>query len=233
MGKGTGFIVTCEHAGNQVPAEYIHLFAGYEGLLAGHRGWDPGALECARELASRLGAPLFFSTVTRLLVDLNRSPGHPGLFSEATQGLSPEEKAGILDRYHRPHWTAIEAELRRCMEGGTTVVHIAVHSFTPVLDGKERRADIGLLYDPGRKQERDYCERWRAALRGRFPCFAVRRNYPYLGVADSLPTALRRRFPEGYLGIEIEINQRFPLGGGEDWKEMKRAVVETPPAAGG
>ncbi len=227
----TGFIVTCEHAGNEVPAGYAHLFAGYEGLLESHRGWDPGAIECARELASRLGAPLFFSTVTRLLVDLNRSLGHPGLFSEATRGLSPEEKAGILDRYHRPHWTAVEAELRRRTEGGSTVVHIAVHSFTPVLDGKERRADIGLLYDPGRKQERDYCGRWRAALHGRFPCFAVRRNYPYLGVADSLPTALRRRFPKGYLGIEIEINQRFPLGDPGVWGNVMRVVAETVPEA--
>ncbi|MEF3167814.1 MAG: N-formylglutamate amidohydrolase [Deltaproteobacteria bacterium] len=181
MGKRTGFIITCEHAGNQVPAEYVHLFAGYEGLLAGHRGWDPGALECARELASRLKAPLLFSTVTRLLVDLNRSPGHPGLYSEATRGLSQEEKARIFALYHRPHWRAVEAQVERFIDAGRCVVHIAVHSFTPVLDGEERR-----------------------------------------------------RFPEdAYMGIEIEINQRFPLGGGEDWEEMKRAVVETPPAADG
>lgn len=233
MGKETGYIVTCEHAGNDVPSEYARLFRGREAILGGYRGWDPGALECARALASKLSAPLFFSTVTRLLVDLNRSYGHPALFSEVTLGLSRKEKAVILDHYHRPHWSAVEAEVRQRTESRMTTVHIAVHSFTPVLDGVVRRADIGLLYDPGRKQELDYCRRWRDALRGRFPDFAVRRNYPYRGVANSLPTALRRRFPEwSYIGIEIEINQRFPLGGGKLWEEMKRAVVETVPAAG-
>jgi predicted N-formylglutamate amidohydrolase len=77
-------IVTCEHGGNHVPPPYRALFRGRERLLASHRGWDPGALTAARELARVLRAPLIFSRVTRLLIDLNRSPGHRALFSAVT-----------------------------------------------------------------------------------------------------------------------------------------------------
>ena len=44
----------------------------------------------AEPLAKALAAPLF--TVTRLLVDCNRSPGHRQLFSEFSRTLSPEER---------------------------------------------------------------------------------------------------------------------------------------------
>jgi predicted N-formylglutamate amidohydrolase len=36
----------------------------------------------------------------------------------------------------------------------------------------------------------------------------VRRNAPYRGRDDGLPTALRRRFaPRHYLGVELEVSQ--------------------------
>ena len=35
------------------------------------------------------------------------------------------------------------------MSRGRRVIHISSHSFTPELNGKVRRADVGLLYDPG------------------------------------------------------------------------------------
>jgi predicted N-formylglutamate amidohydrolase len=92
-------------------------------------------------------------------------------------------------------------------------VHIAVHSFTGVLRGEERNAEISLLYDPARPGEVDLCNRWIAALRELFPEFRVRRNYPYRGNADGLTTWLRRRFPNPqYAGIELELNQTLLAG---------------------
>ena len=49
-------VVTCEHAGNVVPERYRPLFVGHEHLLPTHRGWDPGALLLAREMAERFDA---------------------------------------------------------------------------------------------------------------------------------------------------------------------------------
>src|SRR5690606_36771859 len=85
---GWRVVVSAEHAGNRVPAEYRALFRGREALLASHRGWDPGTATLAAALAHRLGAALFLADVTRLVVDLNRSPSHPGVFSEITRALS-------------------------------------------------------------------------------------------------------------------------------------------------
>ena len=37
----------------------------------------------------------------------------------------------------------------------------------------------------------------------------MRYNYPYLGKADGFTTYLRKQFQTHYLGIEIEINQKY------------------------
>ena len=88
--------VTCEHAGNVVPKEYAHLFVGHEHLLPTHRGWDPGALLLAREMAERLGAPLYFDKTTRLLADLiaQRRQGRPPTSRPAHACLGQGEHQG-------------------------------------------------------------------------------------------------------------------------------------------
>ena len=72
-------VITCEHGGNRIPVPYRDLFRGQQRQLASHRGYDPGALVMGRALAAAFAAPLVVSTVSRLLVDLNRSVGHPRL----------------------------------------------------------------------------------------------------------------------------------------------------------
>jgi predicted N-formylglutamate amidohydrolase len=209
-------LLTCEHAGNRIPRAYASLFRGCRRLLAGHRGYDFGALACARGLRRRLQAPLLAGRYSRLLVDLNRSPAHPALFSERTRALSRPEKERLLARHYHPHRQEVEGWIRARVAAGGTVVHVAVHSFTPVLDGVARRADIGLLYDPARRSESALCRRWRAALRDAAGAgLVVRRNYPYRGVSDGLTRYLRTRFAAArYAGIELEINQRLLRNGG-------------------
>ena len=106
-------VVTCEHAGNVVPERYRPLFDGHEHLLPTHRGWDPGALLLAREMAERFHAPLYFDETTRLLVDLNRSVGNPELHSEATRHLSLRERREILEAYYHPHRKRVAAAIGR------------------------------------------------------------------------------------------------------------------------
>ena len=78
-------VITCEHGGNRIPSPYRDLFHAHQALLDSHRGFDPGALIMAKALATAFAAPLVASTVSRLLVDLNRSVGHPRLHYEATR----------------------------------------------------------------------------------------------------------------------------------------------------
>ncbi|HMN97480.1 MAG TPA: N-formylglutamate amidohydrolase [Phycisphaerales bacterium] len=218
------FLVTCEHGGNRVPAAWRELFTGHEALLASHRGWDPGALSIARALARRLDAPAIVSTTTRLLVDLNRSPGNPRVFSELTRPLAIATRRTLLARHHAPHHARVVATIEGLLERHERVVHLGVHSFTPVLEGRVRAIDVALLYDPARPLERRFADRWLAALAALRPDLRLRRNAPYAGVADGLTTLLRRRFPaRRYLGIELEVSQRLAP---ED-RAVRRALVES------
>ena len=228
MAKTDHFLITCEHGGNRIPSRYQSLFAGFEELLQTHRGYDAGALALARELARALVAPLFVSTTSRLLVDLNRSIGHPRLYSEATRDAPATVRGEILEGYYLPHRNRVEADIAKAVARGCRVIHIASHSFTPEIDGAVRDADIGLLYDPARSGEAELCRRWQAQLKVCVPELKVRRNYPYAGKSDGLTAYLRRRFPaEVYIGIELEINQKYVLSGGRRWRAFRERVIES------
>jgi len=221
-------VVTCEHGGNAVPVQLRALFRGRTALLRSHRGWDPGALDLAETLAARLRAPLVASTTTRLLVDLNRSPHNPRVLSEVTRPLPPAERRALLERHHAPYWTAVRAEVARAFAKHARVVHLGVHSFTPVLDDQVRRPDVALLYDPRRAPERALAVEWARALARALPGRAIGRNDPYRGTADGLTTALRREHgARSYVGIEIEVNQKHVGRGGRFPRWVVDALVET------
>jgi predicted N-formylglutamate amidohydrolase len=230
--QADAFLITCEHGGNRVPAPYRGLFDGRRALLESHRGYDPGALLMAKELAAAFAAPLVMSTVSRLLVDLNRSIGHRRVFSDATHGVPAGLRARIVERHYRPYREQVENFVSRFTARGRRVVHISSHSFTPELEGQVRRADVGLLYDSRRPGEVELSGRWKARLAEMAPRFRVRRNYPYIGKADGLTSYLRKRFVSGqYVGIEIEINQKIVLAGGRDWTDLRAALIESLRAA--
>ncbi len=221
-------LITCEHGGNRIPPRYRALFAGFEALLHSHRGYDPGALAVARKLAGVLDAPLFVSTTSRLLIDLNRSIAHPKLYSEATRDAPAAVRREILDRVYLPYRSAVEAQVAAAIARGSRVIHLASHSFTPELDGVVRNADIGLLYDPSSAGETELCRRWQARLKSQAPELKVRCNYPYTGRSDGFTAFLRRRFPSDlYVGIELEINQKHVVRGGRHWRVTQNIVVET------
>jgi predicted N-formylglutamate amidohydrolase len=221
-------VVTCEHGGNRVPRRYAPLFRGWEQRLATHRGMDFGALLMAREISRAFGAPLVASSVTRLLIDLNRSVGHREVHSRASRRTLPEERERIVRRYYLPYRTKVEDLVATVIKRGRRVIHISSHSFTPRLHGEVRSADVGLLYDPRRPAERGLAARWRTAFQKAAPELRVRRNYPYLGKLDGLTSHLRRRHsPEAYVGIELELNQSMIVGTKSRWTRLRANVVES------
>jgi len=179
-------------------------------------------------LSRKSGAPLFLGKWSRLLIELNRSPHHPQLWSEYSKPLTASAKWQLFEKYYLPHWHAVTSTIRRMTAKGGTALHIAVHSFTPVWKGHRRQADIGLLYDPARVREAAFCNRWKSVLVQQASDLRVRMNYPYRGTADGLTTQLRKLFgADRYLGIEIEVNQHFPLGPGRNWKRMMALVASS------
>lgn len=221
-------LVTSEHGGNDVPPAYRDLFAGREALLDSHRGWDPGTLSLARQLARSLTAPLVAATVTRLLVDLNRSTHNPSVFSQITRVLPRPERLALLERFHRPHWSRVRNALQEGIRESGRALHLAVHSFTPLLDGRARRPDLALLYDPARAAERELVAAWVGALADAAPDRAIGRNDPYRGNADGLTTAMRTEYPGSqYLGIEVEVNQRHLATGGTFPRWVAEALLSS------
>jgi predicted N-formylglutamate amidohydrolase len=201
-------LITCEHAGNRVPPRYRACFRDADEVLRTHRGVDLGVFPIAAQLAETLPAPLLFSRTTRLLVDLNRSPDAPDLFSEYSGNLPDTVREEILSRYYFPYRRAVTQAVEAAILAGRRVVHISVHSFTDVLRGRTRELDLALLFDPARPAETSLCERWLAAMASIDGTLRYRKNEPYAGADDGLTTALRTMFPDvSYAGVEIEIRQ--------------------------
>lgn len=207
-------IVSAEHASNARPPEFDASGVPPE-VWDTHAAWDPGAREVATHLASRLGAPLFLGRFTRLYVDLNRSPVSAecvparafGVEVPLNAALSKEAIAQRIAEHHRPHWEGVRAAVRQAMAQGRGALHVSVHSFVEVYEGRHRPVDLGILIDPAQAFEKRLADRLYPALGA--TGLLVRENEPYDGRADALTTALRKElWGSDYAGIEIEINQR-------------------------
>ncbi len=202
-------LLTCEHGGNAVPSRWRALFEGAERALASHRGHDAGAAELTADLASALGPALGRAPrvhrATRLLVDTNRSLANPELFSKWTADLPEHERRRLVATLWEPHRAAVRAALEDELARRPWILHVGVHSFTPVLRGERRALHVGLLYDPRRAHERSFARRWRREIQRRAPRLVVRLNAPYRGDADGLTTNLRRELGPRYRGFELEV----------------------------
>lgn len=209
----TWVLLTCEHGGRDVPSAYGGLFRGAKTVLDSHRGYDIGALGVALRMASRLSVPIIFSTVTRLLIDLNRSLDQPDVGSEFTRDMTDNEREAIADAFYHPYRDSVEAAVAAATTAGHRVLHVGVHSCTDVLHGSTRDLDIALLFDEARPLEEAFCTGLRASLLSLEPGLRYRFNEPYRGADDGLTTTLRGVFPpESYLGIEIELRQGMVTG---------------------
>ncbi len=214
-------LISCEHGGNEVPAAFAHVFpASAKAILESHRGVDIGALALAKTLAQQLRADAYDdNTLTRLLIDFNRSLHHANVFSEFSQTLSESEKQSLIQRHYLPYRDTIEQTITQWIVQGHDVLHLSVHSFTPKLKGEVRNADIGLLYDPKRALEVNITQQWLKQLR-QHTALNVRCNYPYRGTADGFTTTLRKKFPTHYAGIELETNQAL-------WQKNAALIQQT------
>lgn len=222
-------VLTCEHAGNEVPEKYRHLFEGHGDVLQTHRGIDIGALELTNTISRKMKREAYLHTITRLLVDLNRSVRNPTLFSEFTRDLPDDIRQQIFEEYYRPHRNRVEAKIKKIIAEGNQVIHLGVHTFTPIWEGKEREVDVGFLYDPQRKGEKRFCQRWRRLLAEHSTELRLKMNQPYKGTMDGFTTYLRKEYDaDHYIGMEIEVNQRFVSPEKkEQWARLQQNLADT------
>lgn len=229
-------VVTCEHASNALPRGIGQLGASAAALRS-HAAWDKGSREIASILAHRLGAAHFAGRYTRLLIDLNRSRGSKNLIPKERLGyniaenrtLSRKGREERIEKYYRPYRDVVEAAVREALAAEGTCLHLSVHTFVPDLEDEVRHADVGILYDPRRRNERGFAERMRDALIAL--SVPTRLNYPRSGTSDAFTTHLRGRFPKmKYAGIQLEVNQDALRSNRSVW-QMGRFITEAVAAA--
>lgn len=170
-GGASPYVLLCEHASNYIPPAYASLGLA-ERELGRHIAWDIGAADLARGLSRRLGAPLFLSGYSRLLIDLNRPPGAPTSIPVRSEDTdipgNLDLGAGERERRERDWFAPFHAAVaglldRRAAEGRRAVV-VGVHSFTPVFLGVSRPWLAGVLYDKAAGFGRALVERLAADL---------------------------------------------------------------------
>lgn len=209
MNTRKAVVLSCEHASNNIPSHLKKVFTKAEEALQTHRAFDLGALELFELMNSGYIAHKKSATVSRLLVDVNRSLYRRTLFSEFTKHLTKVEKEQILNDYYYTFRDSFEREVRNLWQQDKIVLHLSVHSFTPNLKGEIRHTDFGILYNPERKEEKFFAKMWKTELNKLLPDYRVRFNYPFRGKPDGFVRHFRDMESENYLGIEFEMNQKF------------------------
>lgn len=218
-------VLSCEHAFNSIPEPYTYLFKGDPQILQSHLGYDPGAYDLFQTLAG-VSDYSNYHTTGRLLIEVNRSLGNKQLFSDFTKSLDVMEKLELVQKYYQIYRDEIESSVYGFINEGENVFHLSVHTFTPELNGEARNCDIGLLYDPQRKEEKELCRRYRKEILKDSPHLKIRMNYPYLGKSDGFTTYLRKRFKKSYAGVELEVNQKW-VENNRMQKELKCTLYES------
>lgn len=177
-------LVVCDHASAAIPVALGDLGMAPETRLA-HVAWDIGAGRVAELLAVRLACPAVLAGVSRLVIDCNRQPGDPSSIPAISCGVSVPGNAGIdeagADRraqsWFWPYHTEIGDRIAHLWRRGPAPAVVAVHSFTPCIDGQMPRPwHVGVLWNRDPRMAAPVL----AALRGRGD-LVVGDNQPYSG----------------------------------------------------
>jgi predicted N-formylglutamate amidohydrolase len=221
---GAASVLICDHASNAVPRALRCLGVADCELLR-HIGWDIGAAAVTRGLSGRLAAPALLAGYSRLVIDLNRQPGDPtsmpvvsdGTEIPANRDLSEEQVQARLQELFWPYHHAItEAIGRQWRLSGLPPALIAVHSFTPEMNGRRRPWHVGILWNHDPRLAVPLIQRLRA--RGDLE---VGDNEPYSGRSLAYTTE-RHAAAAGlpHVGIEIRQDLIGDVAGVARWVEI-------------
>ncbi|HSG94387.1 MAG TPA: N-formylglutamate amidohydrolase [Afifellaceae bacterium] len=157
-GDGAGdLVIVCEHASNAMPARFAGLGLTGEALNS-HIAWDPGALEVARHLAERFDAPLVRATMSRLIIDCNRPLDAPDLIVSESDSIAvpgnridDDERDRRYAAVHEPFHAVLGRLIADRRAAGQLTALVSVHSFTPILHGRPRPWDVGIIFGGDRR----------------------------------------------------------------------------------
>ncbi len=228
----TPVLLVCDHASCRIPA------------ALGDMGLDPPARRChlavdigagalTRHLASRLSVTAVLCEYSRLVVDCNRQLLDPGAYLEYGDGvvipgnrsLRPEQKALRAKAIYWPYHNTIGEQIERLQAFGTPPAVLAIHSFTPVMNGVSRPWHIGILWDTDKRLSDVLLKELAEAG------FVVGDNEPYSGKAPQDFTidyhAESNELP--HVGIEIRQDLIDDQAGIDGVGELLVGIIRTIP----
>lgn len=220
---GGNFVFTCDHASARIPLRLQNL-----GLtsadLARHIAWDLGAAEVTVALSEHLDAWAILQNYSRLVIDCNRPLAAPDSMVASSDGiripgnhaLSDSDRAMRRDEIFQPYHSRITEQLDGRRSAGRPTLLVAVHSFTPVWEGRPRPWEAGVLYHRDPRVARILLEQLRAEHGA-----VIGDNEPY-SLSDTTDFTIpvhgeQRRLPH----VEVELRQDLiaSAAGRANWVE--------------
>jgi predicted N-formylglutamate amidohydrolase len=206
LGARSPFLLIGDHAGRAIPRRLGGLGLA-RGDLDRHIACDIGVLQTGLHLAAALNACFIHQTYSRLVIDCNRTPGSPDsipAISDRTvipgnADLTAAQCKARLEEIYQPYHDRIGRELDERQAAGAPTVLVALHSFTPLLQGVWRPWRFGVLH----RGDSPFSARMLAVMRSAMGD-AVGDNEPYeMDETDNTVPLQRRSRPIDYLELEV------------------------------
>jgi len=223
-------LLVCDHASSRIPPRLNNLGLD-EALLQEHIALDIGAEAVTELLSEKLGLPAVLANYSRLVVDCNRPLNHRHAFPDysdntpipGNQNLSDAERqqriSELFDGYH----AGVNQSLADLGQQVAAPAVIAIHSFTPMMDGYQRPWHCGILWDKDPRLAVPMI----AALRN-LQSFEVGDNEPYSGRHPEDFTLDYHAENQGLPHVAVELRQDLisHAAGAEQWAGILAAVLK-------
>ncbi len=201
-------LLVCDHASCRFPASLGDM--GLDPFARRcHLAVDIGAGALTETLAMSLGVTAVLARYSRLVMDCNRQLMDPSAFLQFGDGilvpgnrnLHQADKDLRANTLYWPYHDAIDKQVQRLCSIGPPPAFIAVHSFTPVMNGESRPWETSVLWDTDRRLRDIFLEEFTGAG------YLVGDNEPYSGKAPQDFTIDHHAEEIGLPHIGIEIRQ--------------------------
>ena len=201
-------LLVCDHASCRFPAALGDM--GLDPFARRcHLAVDIGAGPLTEKLAASLGVTAVLHQYSRLVVDCNRDLMDPSAFLVYGDGirvpgnskLHKADKELRAEALYWPYHRAVDEQVQRLRNSGAPPAFIAVHSFTPVMNGEARPWQMGVLWDKDTRLRDIFLEGFSSAG------YVVGDNEPYSGKAPQDFTIDHHAENIGLPHIGIEIRQ--------------------------
>ena len=152
-GGSSPFLLLGDHAGRAIPQRLGDLGLP-PGALDRHIAWDIGVEGLGLRLADALDACFIRQAYSRLVIDCNRHPGAPDSIPTRSDdvaipgnvGLDDAQSAARLKAIWRPYQDGVARLLDERRRLGRKTFLVALHSFTPQMQGVARPWRYGVLH---------------------------------------------------------------------------------------